>query len=126
MGLFIASIFTIFGIEYIFRIPLRSRVKLMLRTLDKCRILIRSTKTSDHRKQALLLRYSYNLIRHTLYLGSMILGCFLLIFLPVFLIDYIFQFVPSTIDSFSSPVGLITIIVVSLIYTVIRYWFVKL
>ena len=126
MGLFIASILTIFGIEYIFRIPLMTPVKLMLRTLDKCRILIPSTKTSDHQKQSLLLRYSYDLIRATLYLSSMLLGLFLLIFLPAILIDHIFQMLPSTIDSFRSTVGLITLIVVSLIYTIIRSWFAKL
>ena len=126
MGLFIASILTIFGIEFIFRIPLGSNVKMMLRTLNKCRILIQSKKTSDYWKQTLLLRYSYELIRTTLYLGLMILGCFLLVVLPAFLIDHIFQFIPSTIDSFRNPVGLVALIIISLAYTIIRSWFVKL
>ena len=116
MGYVLASLFAIFGVEYVLRIPLLPRTKSLIKVANRSLAVIRLSKASDHWKEIVLLRYARDLLGHTLLLALMLIGLFLLILLPAILIDGLFQLSPSILDAFSSANGLITITIVSVVY----------
>lgn len=120
MGHVLASIFAIFGIEYVLRIPVLPRVKLLIKVTKSSLAVIRLNKASDHWKEIVLLRYARDLLGHALVLALMLIGLFLLIFLPTIVIDSLLQLSPPILDAFSSANGLITITIVSAVYVIIR------
>ena len=120
MGLVLASLFAICGVEYVLRVPLLSRTRLLIKVVNKSIAVIGSTKVSDHWKEIVLLRYARDLGVHTLFVASLLLGLFLLVFSLSFLMDHLFEFTPSVIGTFSSIKGSITITGVSGIYVVVR------
>ena len=120
MGLVLASLFAICGVEYVLRVPLLSRTRSLIKVVNKSIAVIGSTKVSDHWKEVVLLRYARDLAVHTLFVASLLLGLFLLVFSPSLLMDHLFQFTPSVIGSFTSETGLVTITGVSGIYVVVR------
>ena len=120
MGLVLASLFAICGVEYVLRVPLLSRTRSLIKVVNKSMAVIGSTKVSDHWKEIVLLRYARDLVGHTLFVASLLLGLFLLVFSPSLLMDHLFQSTPSVIGSFTSTKGLITITAVSGIYVVVR------
>ena len=123
MKLIIASFLAIIAVEYVFRVPLLLHSKMLISVANRSATVIRSKKISDHWKETVLLRYARDLIRHTLSLAFMLLGLFLLIFLPAFLIDYLFHSTPSIIEIFFSFSGLLIITIVTMGYAVVRQRF---
>ena len=120
MGYVLASLLVIFGVEYVFRIPLVPHTKSLIKVANKSLAVIRLSKVSDHWKEIILLRYSRDLFGHALLLALMLIGLLLLILLPAVLLDRLFQFSPSMLDTFSSAIGLITITIVSVAYVIVR------
>ena len=120
MGYVLASLFAIFGVEYVLRIRLLPRTKSLIKVANRSLAVIRLSKASDHWKEIVLLRYARDLLGHALLLALMLIGLFLLILLPAILIDRLFQLSPSILDAFSSANGLITITIVSAVYVIIR------
>ena len=123
MKLIIALFLAIIAVEYVFRVPLLLHSKMLISVANRSVIVIRSKKISDHWKEIVLLRYARELTRHTLSLAFMLLGLFLLVFLPAFLIDYLSHSTPSIIEIFSSLTGLFTITIVTISYAVVRQRF---
>ena len=120
MSLLVASLLAVIGVEYVLKTPFIPRAKSLLKVINKSINVIRSRKISDHWKEIVLLRYSRDLVGHTLFLFSILTGLFLLIVLPAILIDRQFQPSPTVIDALSSVQGLIVITVVSGAYVFVR------
>ena len=120
MGYVVASLLAIIGVEYVLRIPLLSRTKSLIKVADRSLAVIRLSKASDHWKEIVLLRYARDLLGHALVLALMLIGLFLLIFLPAIVIDSLLQLSPPILDAFSSANGLITLTIVSAVYVIIR------
>ena len=120
MDYVLASLFAIFGVEYVFRMPLLPRTKSLIKVANRSLAVIRFSKASDHWKEIVLLRYARDLLGHALVLALMLIGLFLLIFLPTIVIDSLLQLSPPILDAFSSANGLITITIVSAVYVIIR------
>ena len=114
------SYVTICGVEYVLRVPLLPQVRLLINVVNKSIAVVGSTKISDHWKEIVLLRYARDLAVHTLFVALLLLGLFLLVFLPSFLMDHLIQSTPSIIGSFTSTKGLLTITGVSGVYVVVR------
>ena len=123
MKLIFTSFLAMIAVEYVFRVPLLLHSKMLINISNRSVTVIRSKTISDRSKEATLLRYARDLARHTLSLAFMLLGLFLLIFLPAFLIDYLFHSTPSIIGIFSSLSGLLVITIVTIGYAVVRQRF---
>lgn len=120
MSYILGSLLGIIGVEYVLQTPLLTRAKLLIKVANKSLAVIRLSKASDHWKEIILLRYARDLAGHSLLIASMLIGLFLLILLPAILIDSVFANSPTILDAFSSPIGLITITIVSVFYVVVR------
>ena len=120
MGYVLASLLAIIGVEYILWMPLLPRTKSLIKVANRSLAVIRLSKASDHWKEIVLLRYARDLLGHALVLALMLIGLFLLIFLPTIVIDSLLQLSPPILDAFSSANGLITITIVSAVYVIIR------
>lgn len=120
MSIALGSLLAICGVEYALRVPLLACTKSLIEVVNKSIAVIRTSKTSDRWKEMELLRYAREMMGHTLSLALMLMGLFLLVFLPATLMGVLLQLSPPILDSFSSAQGLITITIVSAIYVVAR------
>ena len=123
MGLALATLLAILGVEYVLRVPVLVRTRSLIEIVNKSMWIIRSSSSPDQLKEVVLLQYARELLRHSLFLALIILGLFLLVTLPAILIDRWFELSPSIIDSFSSALGLTIITAVSAIYAIVRQRF---
>ena len=123
MGLALATLLAIFGVEYVLRVPVLVRTRSLIDVVNRSIWIIRSSRSSDQLKEVVLLQYARDLLRHSLFLALIILGLLVLVTLPAILIDRWFELSPSIIDSFSSALGLTIITAVSTIYAIVRQRF---
>jgi hypothetical protein len=107
-------------VECFIKIPFEKTIKLVLGITKKAIKVLTSTKISDHWKEIVLLRYSIDLFKRIIILFCYLITCFLIVLVPIIVIDKIFIFNPSIIDQLSSLKGIGTMSVISIIYFYLR------
>jgi len=120
IGIIFVSLLALLAVEYFFRLPFVSRSRALIGIANKSARVVISKKISDHWKEIVLLRYATELATHTVVLALMLFGCVPLVGLPALFLDWLFVPVPSTIESFSSLLGLSSMTIVSILYITIR------
>jgi len=120
VGILIASVLALLAVECCLRLPLVSRGRALIVVAKKSVHIVSSTKISDHWKRVVVLPYARELATHTFVVGLMLTGCILVVVLPALCLDWLFVPNPSTIDSLSSPSGLASMTIVSLLYLIVR------
>jgi hypothetical protein len=120
ISILFASLLALLAVEYFFRLPFVSRGRALIGIANKSARVVISKKISDHWKEIVLLRYARELATHTVVLALMLFGCVLLVVLPALFLDWLFVPKPSTIDSFSSLLGLSSMTIVSFLYITLR------
>lgn len=123
MGLALATLLAILGVEFVLRAPVLVCTRSLVSIVRKSMWMIRSSRSSDQLKEVVLLQYARELFRHSLFLTLILLGLFLLVTLPAIVIDRWLELSPSIIDSFFSPLGLTIITTVSAFYAIVRQRF---
>jgi hypothetical protein len=120
MGILFATILAIVAVEYFYRIPFRLHIDKLIKLTSKSTHVALSRKISDHWKEIILLRYARDIAIHTIRLGVILIGGISVVVVPSMLLDYIFNATSSTIESFASLIGNLTILATTVFYVVIR------
>lgn len=120
MGILNVSLLALLAVEYFFRLPFGLHIRALMRIAKKSLRVALSKNISDHWKEIVLLRYSRELATHTIVVALMLIGCVPLVGLPALFLDWLFVLNPSTIESFSSVTGLLSMTIASLLYIVLR------
>lgn len=120
IGIVFASLLVLLAVEYFVRLPFVSRASALIGVANKSGRVVISKNISDHWKEVVLLRYATELAIHTVVIALMLFGCVLLLVLPALVLDWLFVPKPSTIESFSSLLGLSSMTIVSFLYIIIR------
>ena len=98
------------AVEFFFLVPFMPEVKTLLKIVKKSIKLIKSRRISDHWKEVVLLRYSLELIKSSMYLSLIFFGILLTVCLGAFIFDWWIQPKPTTVSALSMPLGWVSII----------------
>ena len=120
MGFLCASMLALLAVELCFRLPILWRIRRFQNVMvDAISVFIRKD-LSDREQQQLALSNALSLGMESAILALITLGFFLLVLLPALLIDHLLGPSPSTLENLSTPLPLILIAVMSIIYAIAR------
>jgi len=116
---------SIMAVEFFFLVPFMPEVKTLLKTVKKSTKLIKSRRISDHRKEVVLLRYSLELIKSSMYLSLIFFSLLLTVYAGAFIFDWWIKPKPTTVNALLMPLGWVSMSVTSMAYLYFRSRFVR-
>jgi len=116
---------SIMAVEFFFLVPFMPEVQTLLKTVKKSTKLIKSRRISDHRKEVVLLRYSLELIKSSLYLSLIFFSFLLMVCAGAFIFDWWIKPKPTTVSALLMPLGWVSMSVTSMAYLYFRSRFVR-
>lgn len=114
------------AVEYFHRVPFAKYIAALTGTSGRAIRIMRSKNISDHWKEIVLLRYARDTFIGTVKLGSLLIGCAMLLVVPALLLDRLVAPSPSVLNAIASMPGLLVMTMSSLIYVTLRRWLGKI
>ncbi len=120
MNYVLVSVIAILGAEYVFQVPLLSRLNLLTTITKKSLAVVYSSRISDHWKEMVLLRYARDILGCVGSIVLMFLGLGSLVALFVILVDCFLELSPTVLELLSSVEGIVVVTIISLVYLIVR------